>query len=261
MGTGKVVQTMPLPGASGGIAMDRSAPLAYVSGVADSDAHADQQTPAARPAARATSSTSSATHAQPAARRFQRLIPVPPPVGRAAAAELPADRHEEGRVARPARDLPRRRDAARAAEPRRLRPRSSTSRRGAVRYVDDRQLPLRRGDPAGRQDRPGLQRGAGTVSVIDLAAGTKLKRHPARPHLSHPEAIAIDPSGARAYVAVANADQVAVLDIARRARWSRHTLCRPRARRRAIGTSPVALDLTPRRRPAAASRSRRRRTS
>src|SRR5690242_8043854 len=45
---GKVVQTLQLPGASGGIAMDPTSPLAYVSGVAESE-HKDQQTPAGTP--------------------------------------------------------------------------------------------------------------------------------------------------------------------------------------------------------------------
>src|SRR4029079_3331238 len=46
LGTKKVVQVVPLPGASGGVAMDPTRTVAYVSGVADSDAgHADQQQP------------------------------------------------------------------------------------------------------------------------------------------------------------------------------------------------------------------------
>src|SRR5919197_4075148 len=44
--TRRVVQVLPLPGASGGVALDPGRPVAYVSGVADSDAaHADQQQP------------------------------------------------------------------------------------------------------------------------------------------------------------------------------------------------------------------------
>src|SRR5438067_125987 len=40
--TGRIVQVVPVPGASGGIAMDPTQPIAYVSGVADSD-HKDEQ--------------------------------------------------------------------------------------------------------------------------------------------------------------------------------------------------------------------------
>lgn len=47
--THRVVQTLPLPGASGGIAMDPVRPLAYVSGVADSDVgHKAQRSPRGR---------------------------------------------------------------------------------------------------------------------------------------------------------------------------------------------------------------------
>src|SRR5437016_6862510 len=42
--TGRLVQIVPLPGASGGVAMDPTQPVAYVSGVADSE-HKDEQHP------------------------------------------------------------------------------------------------------------------------------------------------------------------------------------------------------------------------
>src|SRR2546423_2166781 len=42
--TGRIVQIVPVPGASGGIAMDPTQPVAYVSGVADSE-HKDAQRP------------------------------------------------------------------------------------------------------------------------------------------------------------------------------------------------------------------------
>src|SRR3977135_1155316 len=42
--TGRIVQIVPLPGASGGIAMDPTQPVAYVSGLADSE-HKDGQRP------------------------------------------------------------------------------------------------------------------------------------------------------------------------------------------------------------------------
>src|SRR4051794_37388823 len=43
--TGKVLQTLPLPGASGGIAMDPKRPLVYVSGVHDSSHQLEKSTP------------------------------------------------------------------------------------------------------------------------------------------------------------------------------------------------------------------------
>ena len=56
---------------------------------------------------------------------------------------------------------------------------------------------------------------AGTVSVIDLATAQKVRDIQVGPHLSHPEAIALDPRADRAYVAIANSDQVAVIDTAK----------------------------------------------
>src|SRR3954447_25308264 len=43
--TGKVLQTLPLPGGSGGIAMDPKRPLVYVSGVHDSSHKLEQSPP------------------------------------------------------------------------------------------------------------------------------------------------------------------------------------------------------------------------
>ena len=77
------------------------------------------------------------------------------------------------------------------------------------------------------------------MSIIDLAAGTKLGDVDLG-HLTHPEAIAVDPAGTRAYVAVANADRVAVIDLAH-AHSRRLALDRP-ADRRATAPRPSALD-------------------
>jgi len=55
-------------------------------------------------------------------------------------------------------------------------------------------------------------RGPGTVSVIDLAAASKIKDVTLGPHLSHPEQITLDPTRPRAYIPLANADAVAVIN-------------------------------------------------
>ena len=49
--------------------------------------------------------------------------------------------------------------------------------------------------------------------MIDLAAAKKIKDIQVGPNLSHPEGIAIDPQGKRAYVALADQDTVAVIDL------------------------------------------------
>jgi DNA-binding beta-propeller fold protein YncE len=54
-----------------------------------------------------------------------------------------------------------------------------------------------------RDNRTGLvsNEATGSVSVIDLRTATKVKDIQVGPKLSHPEAIALDPHGDRAYVA------------------------------------------------------------
>jgi DNA-binding beta-propeller fold protein YncE len=77
--------------------------------------------------------------------------------------------------------------------------------------------------------------------VIDLDSATKVKDIQVGGHLSHPEAIALDPRADRAYVAIANEDRVAVIDT------RTMTLARSlsTARAEGQGTSPVDLAVTP----------------
>ena len=57
--------------------------------------------------------------------------------------------------------------------------------------------------------------GPGTVSVVSLSSAKKLKDIQVGANLSHPEGIALSPDGSRAYVAIANEDQVAIIDTRR----------------------------------------------
>ena len=82
----------------------------------------------------------------------------------------------------------------------------------------------------------------GTVSVIDLASATKRKDIQVGPRLSHPEGIAVDPRFDRAYVAVANSDQVAVIDTKASAVERLISVERPEG----LGTAPVDVTTTPR---------------
>ena len=81
----------------------------------------------------------------------------------------------------------------------------------------------------------------GTVSVIDLAAASKVKDIQVGAHLSHPEAIAVDPRADRAYVAIANSDQVAVIDTQRLEVERTLSVDRPEG----LGTAPVDVGVTP----------------
>jgi YVTN family beta-propeller protein len=87
--------------------------------------------------------------------------------------------------------------------------------------------------------------GDGTVDVVDLAQRSVVKRIPVGgplgDRLSHPEGLALDSSGRRLYVAVASRDLVAVIDT--------KTLSVIRyvnvGRRVAMGTEPVAVAVSP----------------
>ncbi len=77
--------------------------------------------------------------------------------------------------------------------------------------------------------------------MIDLESAKKVTDITVGPHLSHPEAIAVDPKADRAYVAIANSDQVAVIDTEKRAVERTISV----GREEGLGTAPVALTVTP----------------
>jgi DNA-binding beta-propeller fold protein YncE len=81
----------------------------------------------------------------------------------------------------------------------------------------------------------------GTLSVIDLQKGVRIREITVGPPLSHPEGIAIDAAGCRAYVAVSALDEVAVVSLRS---WS-VTRVLSVGRSAGLGTMPVALALGP----------------
>ncbi len=236
----RVVQTLALPGGSGGIAMDPRHPVAFVSGVADS-AHKDQQAPAGTPGRAGdvihvfhySPRTGAATEQEP--------IPVPAPAN-----------------AQPPQDFPPAPTGARVAWPDRLAvsPDGGTllvplnladqaaivdTATKRVRYVATGSYPY--GAAILRDGHSGLvsNEAPGTVSVVDLHDARKVKDIQVGAHLSHPEAIAVDPKADRAYVAVANSDQVSVLDT--KAMRVERTLSVERPE--GLGTAPVDVAVTP----------------
>jgi DNA-binding beta-propeller fold protein YncE len=237
--TKQVVQTVPLPGASGGIAMDPRHPLAYVSGVADSDAgHADQQQ-LGLPGRQGDVVHVFGYSATSGRAGFRRLLPVPAPTGTPPPQNFPPTNSTP--VSWPDR-LAISRDGTTLLVPLNLADQAAIVdvASGTVRYVGTGSYPYAAAiTPDGRT---GLvsNEATGTVSFIDLSSATKLGDVDLG-HLTHPEAIAIDPSGSRAYVAVANADRVAVLDIGSRSAVGSLST----ARSPGDGTSPTALALTP----------------
>ncbi|MDQ6749130.1 MAG: bifunctional YncE family protein/alkaline phosphatase family protein [Actinomycetota bacterium] len=112
-------------------------------------------------------------------------------------------------------------------------------RSGRVRYVDVGSHP--HGAAVLANGRVGLvsNEGAGTVSAINLRSATKLGDIPVGTTRSHPESIAVDPRAPRAYVAVADSDQVAVLDTRRLRRTRSLSVARDRP-----GSTPVDVAVT-----------------
>jgi DNA-binding beta-propeller fold protein YncE len=205
----RVVQVLRIPGASGGVALDAQRGLAYVSGVPETDIREYQL------AADAPGHDGDVVHvfrysADTGRAEAIDAIGVPPP-GDAPTLDsfppsIPPQRRSwperlavspDGRTLLVALGL-----ADRAA--------IVDTQTKAVRYVATGSHPF--GAAILPDDRTGLisNRGPGTVSVIDLAAGAKVADIQAGGHLSHPEEITL--AGDRAYVPLANADAVAVLD-------------------------------------------------
>ncbi len=246
-----VVQVLPIPGASGGITMDPKRNLAYVSGVADSE-HLDQNRPGL-PGREGDVLHVFRYDAGSGRAAESGTIAVPPPPG----SPIPQSLLSLGGLSGPPQSFPPT-NTKRIAWPDRLAssPDGNTllvplnladsaaivdvaSKR--VRYVDVGHYPY--GAAITRDGRTGLVSNEtdGTVTAIDLGSGRKAKEIQVGAHLSHPEAIAIDPKADRAYVAVANSDQVAVLNTNSLTVERTLGVGRPEG----LGTSPVDLTVTP----------------
>ena len=110
-----------------------------------------------------------------------------------------------------------------------------------VRYVKTGAYPY--GAAILKDGRTGLvsNRGPRTVSVISLASARKRKDIQVAGNLSHPEGITVDPTRSRAYVAIANVDQVAMIDT----HSMRVAKVMSVERSQGPGESPVAVAVTP----------------
>jgi DNA-binding beta-propeller fold protein YncE len=247
----KVIQTIPIPGASGGIAMDPRRPVAYVSGVADATDASEKRSglPGENgdvvQVLRYDPSSGQAHYDSP--------IAVPPPPG----SPIPQSVAYLPGFAGPPQSFPPT-NTQRLSWPDRLAaaPDGSTllvplnladqaaivdTATKQVRYVGVGHYPY--GAAILRDGKTGLvsNESEGTVSVIDLPSGKVTKTLQVGANLSHPEGIAVDPEADRAYVAIANSDQVAVIDTARMTVAGTLSTERPQG----DGTTPVALTVTP----------------
>jgi YVTN family beta-propeller protein len=205
----EVVQVLQIPGASGGVALDGEHQLAYVSGEPDTHNfpspegtpgldgdvihifHWDRRTGQATP---------------------QGVIPVPPP------ADAPDLDAFPPYVPPQKRSWPERLaispDGGTLLVALGLADNAAVidTQTRSVSYVPTGSHPF--GAAILPDGKTGLisNRGPGTVSVIDLETASKVSDIQAGPHLSHPEAITLDPTRPRAYVPLTNDDAVAVID-------------------------------------------------
>ena len=199
-------------------------------------------------APRATSSSSTAGTATCGQAWFVTAIPVPPPPGAPARPDVPAPapppRHDNSWPQKLAVS-PDGTPPPRAAQPRRQ---CGRDRLGATTircaYVADRELPVRRGDPA-RTGAPASSRNeaAGTLSVVDLGKRRQARAtSPVGPPLSHPQGVVVDRARAAGLRrAVGHAIEVVVVDLKHR-RVERTISV---GRSAGLGTMPVALALSP----------------
>ncbi|MCW3000551.1 MAG: beta-propeller repeat protein [Solirubrobacterales bacterium] len=238
--SGRVLQTLRLPGASGGIAMDPASPTVYVSGVKDSS-YTGQRAPAGAPGRQGDVIHVFSYSARTGSAKGQGTIPVPPPAHAPTPQTFPPTNLGQ-HMAWPDR-LAVSPDGKRLLVPLNLADHAAIVdvATKAVRYVPTGNYPY--GAAILRDGRTGLvsNETPGTVSVVDLDSAKKVKDITVGAHLSHPEAIALDPKADRAYVAIANSDQVAVIDT------KRLTVQRTLSvgRDEGLGTSPVDLTVTP----------------
>src|SRR3954454_6201329 len=235
--TGKVLQTLPLPGPSGGIAMAPSKPLVYVSGVHDSS-HKLEKSPPGTPGIDGDVVHVFSYSTRFGKAKFEKVIPVPPPSDAPAAQNFPP---ATDKLAWPDR-LAVSPDGSRLLVPLNLADAAAIvdTSSGAVKYVDTGDYPY--GAAILPDGKTGLvsNETPGTVSVIDLDAAKKIKDITVGAHLSHPEAIAVDPKADRAYVTVTNSDEVAVIDT--KAMTVQRTLAD--AASQGLGVAPVDVSVT-----------------
>jgi DNA-binding beta-propeller fold protein YncE len=244
-----VVQTVVVPGASGGIVMDPTRPVAYLSGVANSP-HSDESHPNL-PGAQGDVVEAFSYDAATGLARFDHLVAVPPPAGSPVpqgVADVPGFEGppqnfpptNETRLSWPDR-LAVSPDGATLLVPLNLADHAAiiSTATNSVKYVAVGHYPY--GAAILPDGKTGLVSNEtdGTVSVVDLVAGTKLADITVGPQLSHPEAIAVDPRTGRAYVAMANTDHVVAIDPVARAVVGDVSLQRSQG----LGVAPVALAL------------------
>jgi YVTN family beta-propeller protein len=237
----RVCQVLPVPGASGGIALDSRNRLAYVSGLPVSLWLPTQFT---LPGARGNNVLVFSWSSGCGRAHLVRVIAVPPETGAAAPQAFPPNPNGT-RMSWPER-LALSADGSRLLVPLNLADSAAVvdlSHGDQVRYVGLGSGSYPFGAAILPDGRTGLvtNEGSGTMSVLDLTRARRLASIRVGSSLSHPEGVVVDSAGARAYVALANSDQVVAVDIRTRRVTRTISVGSPFG----LGTIPVALALGP----------------
>jgi DNA-binding beta-propeller fold protein YncE len=236
---GKVVQTIPMPGLSGGMAMDPTRNVAYVSGT-PATTHADGAVSDDVPG-----KSGDVIHVftyDPKSGQATRngLIELPPPSGTLPPQSFPPT--DTDPISWP-RDVAVSPDGSQLLVALNLANAGAIVdvKSGAVSYVSTGRYPY--GAAITSDGKTGLvsSETEGTVSAIDMKSGNTVATITVGPHLSHPESIAIDPRKPLAYVAVNSQDMIAVVNTNSFKVVRTLSVGRPQG----IGTSPVHLSVTP----------------
>jgi DNA-binding beta-propeller fold protein YncE len=233
---GKVVQDIPMPGLSGGIAMAPDGRTAYVSGIEDSP-YTDQTLPNAPGAGGDVVHVFNYSPKNGKATETK-LFPVPPPDGAPSEQSFPPTSTKaswprdiavspNGKTLLVALNLA---DYAAIID----------TKSGNTRYAKVGPYPYGAGITRDGADGLVTSEVDGTVSVVDLSSGITSKTIQVGPHLSHPESIAMDPKRDRAYVAVTNQDLIAVINTKNFSVERTLSVERPQG----TGTTPSYLSVT-----------------
>jgi DNA-binding beta-propeller fold protein YncE len=234
---GKIVQRIPMPGLSGGIAMSPDGTTAYVSGTPNGGKTSNSVDDSVPGREGDVIHVFKLSHNGKAQR--DGVIPVPPPAGTPPPQNFPP-------TSTKAQSWPQ--DVAVSPDGTTLLVALDLANAAAI--VDTATRAVRYA-PAGRYPYGAAITGDGklglisnqtdaTVSVIDLASGNLVKSIAVGPHLSHPEGIAIDPKRPLAYVAVTNQDLIAVVDTSKLTVARTLSVERPQG----LGTAPVDVSVT-----------------
>ncbi len=235
----RVCQILPVPGATGGIALDSVHRLAYVSGLSASLWLPSQFS---LPGAKGNDVLVFSWTSKCGQARQVGVISVPPPPGALAPQAFPPQPNGM-RLSWP-EWLSVSPDGSQLLVPLNLIDSAAVvdlNQKNQVHYV-----PLGSGSyPFGSTILPGgrtglvTNEGNGTMSVIDMQSATVLATIRLGAELSHPAGVVVDRGAARAYVALSNADEVAVVNLRTR-RVARTLSVRSRF---GLGTIPVSVAL------------------